>query len=80
MKSNPPVAKCNRCGKNSNNVAEINNTCGAILEMGKYCKGSMRSILKPDDWKECDICGNAGRVDDIRCEACSGSGWINTRK
>lgn len=29
-------------------------------------------------WDECDLCRGTGRIDDIYCESCKGSGWLNS--
>jgi hypothetical protein len=71
MKANPPRAK-------SNSAKEMDNRCGKNSE-GKYFNGPVRSMVSPEDWMECDICGCSGIVDDIRCDECSGSGWLNIR-
>lgn len=58
--------------------SDMDKTSREIPGIKEYRKGAM-DRFSPEDWKECDICACSGRVDDIRCEECSGSGWINIK-
>jgi DnaJ-class molecular chaperone len=73
-----PIAKCSLCGRVSNDPDSIGKRCNSLENLAISCPGIFSSILYPENWHECDICGGTGRIDDIHCKSCAGSGWISS--
>ena len=71
-----PVAVCAGCGAFSRDATLIHKThrCSAKK------RGAWRSMLHPDDWKECERSGATGRHAGQRCDECRGEGWHNVRR
>lgn len=78
-KKSRPVARCTGCGKNIRAIGTVNQKCMGIID-GRKCKGTFRSMIGPNDWKECPDCNAEGRVDSQRCVTCGGDGWLNIRQ
>ena len=74
-KLRPPHAVCTRCGRASR---EIGKPCSRQFN-GKRCRGTLRSMLKEDDWSECPACGATGRVDGVTCGSCGGDAYHSAR-
>jgi len=77
-KREQPVAECTRCHSVSRRMEQINERCSEQIS-GKRCEGGYRSMLRPDDWKECHRCSTTGLVYTERCIECNGEGWICVR-
>ena len=77
-KRSTPVAMCTRCGAVTRNVSQFNERCH--LRFNKKCQGVFRSMVRPDDWKECPSCAATGKGESGLCLSCKGEGWINIRK
>jgi len=74
-KRGKPDAVCTACGAYGRNV---------VMNEDHRCsprkRGAWRSMLHPDDWKECDRCGGTGRRAGQRCDGCAGEGWHIARR
>ncbi|WP_321533177.1 hypothetical protein [uncultured Desulfuromonas sp.] len=73
QKKQKPEAMCTFCKKPFGGIDYINHRCG------KCEKGSIRSMLRPDDWTECNSCGGTGTSNKKKCLTCDGWGWLNIR-
>lgn len=72
-----PVATCSLCGRISSDPDSIGKRCNSMEILAISCPGIFSTILYPENWHECDICQGTGRVDDVHCKNCAGSGWIS---
>ncbi len=78
MKKEQPVAICMKCGEYSRSLGHINEKCSNYID-GKQCRGTFKSVLNNNDWKECQKCSGFGNINKQKCISCNGEGWLYMR-